>query len=123
MKLLIYKYRLAPMLFFWMAILSGPINANETGLTAMDEIPVCQLTPLEKSQNVIRFILDDLTDSYTHVGGGGISGIKQVATYTYVISISQEERIDQISYELEVGQNCETTILSRKVSAISAGEH
>lgn len=87
----------------------------------MSSNSTCNQTPLKKSQEMIRFILNDLTQSYTEVGGGGISGIRQVATHTYMVSIAQEERIDQITYDLDIDQNCKITILSRKVSALTPG--
>lgn len=107
---------------FWLIMLSGTINAKDTGQNTMDENSVCQHTPLKNSQEMIRFILNDLTETYTQVGGGGISGIKQVATYSYRVSISQEERVDQITYELEVDQHCKITIVNRTVSTKSARE-
>lgn len=100
-----YKRYLVLIPFILFNTLSSPIKANS----------VCQQTPLKKSQEMIRFILNDLTHSYTHVGGGGISSIKQVTTYSYIVSISQEERIDQLTYELDVDKNCKISLLSRKV--------
>lgn len=79
----------------------------------------CQQTPLKKSQEMIHFILNDLTNTYKHVGGGGINNIRQAATNTYVVSISQEERIDKITYELQIDTDCKITVLNRKLTAES----
>jgi hypothetical protein len=76
-------------------------------------------TSLERSQAIFRAILDDLPKHYTQVGGGGISEIKQTASDTFVVSIPQEERIDQISYKIEMSATCVIKIKSRVTSAIS----
>jgi hypothetical protein len=81
----------------------------------------CQLTPMQHSQEMIRALLDDIGKSYTHVGGGGISGIRQIATNTYMISISQEKRIDQITYKMSLEANCKITILEKTATSSSPG--
>ncbi len=78
----------------------------------------CELTPLKRSQEILTVILNDIPTHYTHVGAG-ITGIKLSATNVYVISIAQEERIDQLTYEVAVDENCEIKILSRELNAIS----
>lgn len=115
----VFKRYLTPTLLVALVTLSGCSNAYATGQDAMSSDASCQQTPLKKSQEMIRFILDDLTESYTHVGGGGISGIKLVATSTYRVSISQEERVDQITYELAVDEKCRISIVDRKISTDS----
>ena len=87
--------------------------------SAEDSSSLCQQNALQKSQSFIRFILDDLSRTYTQVGGGGISNIKQTATNTFRVSISQEERIDQISYELQFMKGCEIDLIDRKSTAVS----
>ena len=82
----------------------------------------CTITALKKSQNYIRAILDDITTSYTHVGGGGITEIKLLATDRFMVSIAQEERIDQITYELETTDNCEVRIVKKSINAIMPWE-
>ncbi|PCI44260.1 MAG: hypothetical protein COB51_10395 [Moraxellaceae bacterium] len=94
---------------------SGGLSANETSRS-------CQQNALQKSQALIRFILDDLSTTYMHVGGGGITNIKQTATNAFRVSISQEERIDQISYELKFEQDCQITLVKRKSTAASPWE-
>ncbi len=41
------------------------------------------------------------------------------ATNTYVVSISQEERIDQITYELEMDEDCKIKIIHREETAVT----
>ena len=98
-----------------LAVPSGSLSANETSLS-------CQQNALQKSQRLIRFILDDLSATYTQVGGGGISNIKQTATNAFRVSIAQEERIDQISYQLKFEQDCQITLVKRKSTAVSPWE-
>lgn len=76
-------------------------------------------TPLDKSVAMIEFVLADVKSTYTQVGGGGITGIKQSFTNTLVVSIAQEERIDQLTYELTIGEDCKVKILNKKSSAIN----
>jgi len=104
-------------------LLSGSIStsvlAESSGKSIMSSESGCHMTPLKKSQAMIRAMLDDLTANYHDVGGGGISGIKQVATNSFLVSINQEERIDQIAYELEFdAKQCKVKIVDRKISAV-----
>ena len=94
-------------------------NADNSGKQVMAAQQICQQTPLKKSQELIRFILNDITETYTQVGGGGITGIKLVSTDTFVVSVSQEERIDKISYELSVDGKCNIKIIKREVTAVT----
>jgi len=48
--------------------------------------------------------------------GGEISEIKLAATDNYLVSISQEERLDRPSYRAKV-EPCTITILKREISA------
>jgi hypothetical protein len=79
----------------------------------------CKSSAMEKSYALIRFVLDDLKANYPHVGGGGISEIKQTQTNLFVVSIAQEERIDQLSYQLAVDDNCKVSLESKEESTIS----
>jgi hypothetical protein len=78
----------------------------------------CSVTVLSQSQDFIRAILDDISANYTHVGGGGITKIKLIATNTFEVSISQEERIDLMTYKVEVNDSCEVKIINKSVNAI-----
>ena len=106
-------------IFLWIIALTNSACAGTIGKQAMVTDSVCQQTPLKKSQELIQFILNDMTETYTQVGGGGITAIKLTATNTFVVSVSQEERIDQITYELEVDGHCNINILKRDVTAVT----
>lgn len=77
---------------------------------------VCREPALVRTDCLIRAALDDLAKTYKNVGGGGISEIKQLSTYSYRISISQEERIDQVTYEFGVKPKSRFVILKRRAS-------
>jgi len=98
-------------------------RVNAKGQIKMTSNTTCQQTQLRKSQEMIRFILDDLTVSYKHVGGGGISAIKLTATNTYLVSLPQEERIDEITYKLNIDKECKISIVSRKESTRTPWKH
>jgi uncharacterized pyridoxal phosphate-containing UPF0001 family protein len=57
-------------------------SASAKEADAVKTQAVCKETPLKQSQEMIRAILKDLGETYTQVGGGGISSIKQTATRT-----------------------------------------
>ena len=101
-----------------LCMLSMAATSCPTRVSAQ-EASVCKETPLEQSQAMIRAILNDIGETYTQGGGGGISSIQQTATRTYVVSISQEERIDQIRYELALDERCQVSILSRNTTTVS----
>jgi len=60
------------------------------------------MNAIERSKCIIEAILADISRTYTQVGGGGISAIKQNSTTSFTVSIAQEERIDQLTYEATV---------------------
>lgn len=62
----------------------------------------CQMNAIEHSRCIIEAILADISRSYSQVGGGGISAIKQNSTTSFTVSISQEERVDLLTYEATV---------------------
>ena len=62
----------------------------------------CQMNAIERSKCIIEAILADISRTYTQVGGGGISAIKQNSTTSFTVSISQEERVDLLTYEATV---------------------
>jgi hypothetical protein len=108
------------LLFSFILVISSQYTiADTTGNQAMGSKSICNKTALSKSSEFIKFILDDLSKSYSAVGGGGIRGIKLIATNTYEVSISQEERIDQITYELEMDEDCKIKIIHRKETAVT----
>ncbi len=109
-------------LLFCLIGFSGYVNSNSIELKKMNSKTVCDASALEKTQEMIRFILDDITKTYTQVGGGGITKINQIATNSYMVSISQEERIDEITYELSIDSACKISIVNKKITASSPWE-
>ena len=91
-------------------------NMNSESSESSDKI-TCEESGLYRSFAMVNAIIDDLSKNYDHIGGGGISEIKQLATYSYRVSIDQEERIDQITYEFEISKSCQVNILKREVTA------
>lgn len=77
---------------------------------------ICKKTALARTDCLIRAALDDLARTYENVGGGGISEIKQLSTYVYRISISQEERVDQVTYEFDARPGNKFIIVKRSPS-------
>ncbi len=124
-RLLLFKLRiwgpLGGFLILFSSLLSCA-NADEKEKNIHETQNICKWPALERSQELIRTILDDLAMTYHDVGGGGTSRVMEAATGVFVVSISQEERIDQITYTFEVGGNCEVRILTREESAISPWE-
>lgn len=80
------------------------------------------MNALERSRCIIEAILKDVSETYDQVGGGGISMIKQEATNSFTVSISQEERIDLITYEVEVSTSGEVTIANRTTGTKTFGD-
>lgn len=78
--------------------------------TAVD----CGESALKKSICIIEAILKNVEETYHFVGGGGISSIKQDSTKTFTVSISQEERVDLITYTIEMSPENIVTIKNRK---------
>lgn len=62
----------------------------------------CQMNAIERSKCIIEAILADISRTYSQVGGGGISAIKQNSTTSFTVSISQEERVDLLTYEATI---------------------
>lgn len=82
---------------------------------------VCAEPALARTRCLIQMALDDLEATYPHVGGGGITQISAMATNAYRISISQEERIDHVTYEFEVKPDGRAVILKRTEDSEAAG--
>ena len=74
-------------------------------------------TPLGRSLLLIEAILEDVVNTYAHSGGGGITSIKETATNVYAVEISQEERVDVITYEGDVSLDGIVVILKRDEGA------
>lgn len=76
----------------------------------------CKTTRIQSSFMSLQAILEDLKQNYDQVGGE-ISDIRLASTDHYIVSISQEERIDKIDYKIKAGEGCNVTIVSKAVSA------
>ncbi|PUA30462.1 MAG: hypothetical protein B0W54_08195 [Cellvibrio sp. 79] len=104
------------------AIGIGPINclANSQSSKISSKIfQGCELSAIEKSHASIQFLLNDIKSTYPHTGGAGISEIKQTQTNVFVVSINQEERIDQLTYELSIDESCQVKLVKKEESAIN----
>ncbi len=116
------RYVSYAILFILLTLLGYAVTAA-TGKDKMNSKKTCDLTPVQRSQEMLRTILDDISKTYTLPGGGGISKIRLDATNVYVVSISQEERTDEITYELEINQDCKAVVVKRTSDAISRNRH
>lgn len=81
----------------------------------------CKNSTIEKSGDLIQFMLNDIKTTYPYIGGGGISEIKQIQTNVFVVSIAQEERIDQLTYELSIDDSCKVSLVKKEKSTVSFG--
>jgi hypothetical protein len=79
-------------------------------------------TAVENTLCMIDAVLKDVKATYTEVGGGGITEIRMMATNTYRVSISHEERIDLITYELEITTDGEVIIAKRTEGTRTPGQ-
>lgn len=68
---------------------------------------------------MIRLALENIKTTYKLAGGGGITEIKLMATDVYRVSISQEKRIDHITFEFESKPSGELRISKRSESIIA----
>lgn len=95
--------------------------ASHKGDSTMSSSIDCNENAVARSRCIIEAILRDIGATYEFVGGGGISSIKQDATWTYTVSIAQEERVDEITYTVEVSPEGEVIIKDRKTGTKSYG--
>jgi len=105
-------------LWFFLIASFGCTGASEAEKNTMNSGSACDKSRLTISREVIKKILEDIPLNYDQVGGE-ISGIKLVATDVYIVSISQEERVDQLTYEIKVSQDCAVEILNRTLTVES----
>lgn len=101
----------------------GVATTFATGQKNMATKKICELTPVQRSQEMIRVILDDIVKQYTLPGGGGISKIRLDSTNVYIVSISQEERVDEITYEMDINEDCKAVIIKSSMNAITKNRH
>ena len=113
-------WRSAFFLALFLGFSTALVNAKKVD-ASMNSKPDCGKTTLSKSECMIGFVLEDIKSNYKHVGGGGITEIKSIATNVYRASISQEERIDHITYEFDLKSNGELHISKRTESSETVG--
>ena len=80
----------------------------------------CTNSAITQSRCIIDTMLNDIEKTYRLHGGGGISSIKQISTWSYTISISQEERVDLITYTVKLSSKGKIVIMDRKIETESA---
>ncbi len=81
----------------------------------------CNESALARSRCIIQAILDDLIETYPLSGGGGISSIRQDATWVYTVAISQEGRKDLITYRVSLSPAGRVVIEERSVATKNHG--
>lgn len=81
----------------------------------------CTQNALGRSRCMIAKVLRDVRETYLIPGGGGISAVRAVANDTYAVSIAQEERLDVITYVLELDERGEATVKQRTESTETRG--
>ena len=79
----------------------------------------CNMNALEQSICTYELILADMKATYEMTGGGGISGIRQATTTSFVVSVSQEERTDLVTYEIHMAKNGTVSIAGKKIGVES----
>lgn len=77
----------------------------------------CDLSAFDNSLRMIRSIINDVSNKYNGLDIGGISEIRGLTTYSYCVLIPREERIVQLTYEFELGQDCQITIIKIEETA------
>jgi hypothetical protein len=89
------------------------------GFWVQADTPADCKSALGKSTAIIHTLLADLNKNYRHTAGGGITEIKQSASDSFIVSIAQEERIDQFHYQIKIDQKCRVKILRKTESTKS----
>jgi len=100
------------------ALAEPPCGPDET---APDPSRDCQAHPVTRTRCVIAALLDDVGRHYRHHAGGGITSIEQAATWTWVVSIGREGRIDRITYRVEPDEHGGVRIVGRELVTQRAG--
>lgn len=83
--------------------------------------PAKQLTSgnLYRTRCMIGLILQDLATGHSGVYGGGISSINATSSTSYVVALSQDERIDRLTYEFNVNADGSVSVKSKVASTQS----
>lgn len=117
------RKRIAMILFsLLLPIASQACSAEQKGNTLMNANYECGDTALGNTLCMIESVIKDVRTTYTQVGGGGVTEIKMVATNIYRVAISQEERVDLITYELEITPERKVVIKKRTEGTRTYGQ-
>jgi len=73
----------------------------------------CTMDALNQSICIFGLILDDLKATYPFPGGGGLQSIVQTSTTGFTASLAQEERTDEIDYEIAIADDGSVSIASK----------
>ena len=78
----------------------------------------CANNSILKSKALVDFIFQDILNTYPHTGGGGVTSIKELSTNSFEVYIAQEERIDVLTYKLELNKDCLVNLIKKSESTI-----
>ena len=90
-------------------VLSGASIAYQPA-TAMSSTEKCQMSEFEKTVCMLDVVLQHLKDNYAPVGGG-IDGLRVIASNKVEAVMLQEERADVWTFTLQI-EDGKTTIVS-----------
>ena len=108
---------LAGVVATWALVPSQVFACNEE-IKTMPQPVDCTENAITRSRCIIEAILEDISETYRFVGGG-ITSIKQDSTWTFTVSIAQEERIDLITYTVSLTPDGAVTIENRETGVES----
>ncbi|WP_431689271.1 hypothetical protein [Hahella sp. NBU794] len=97
------------------ALLGPQASAQDNTASA----PRQNCSAMHKSLGAYTLILEDLKKRYTGVSDGEITNIKATSTWSYVVSIAREERIEKITYKVDLNPDCTIQILERAETAVT----
>jgi len=93
--------------------------AAESGPAPSSEF--CTKGPIAQSRCIIDTILDDIEHSYQLIPGGGITSIRQDATWIWTVSLGREGHVDEFTYGVKIDNSGLVSITSREESTRSFG--
>ncbi|MCX7325926.1 MAG: hypothetical protein NTZ14_16185 [Hyphomicrobiales bacterium] len=96
-----------------------PAISQPRPATAPDSKRKCLMNVIQQSKCMIEAILADIANTYQQTGGGGIGSIVLDSTNVYTVSILQEERIDTLTYELNINTAGTVRILRKSAGALN----
>lgn len=75
-------------------------------------------TAIGRTRAMIELAFEDLSKTYSVMGGGGIFEVKQLRTLVFRVALSQEERVDTITYTFELDNDGKPKIVSRETGVL-----